>query len=101
MTRTVVATQRTSPTSVNREVSQKSNSAGWVPARTEVVAVVINLGVVGLEESGVDAKVARDEVAVVSLLDDVGGLAVLTSVAEAERLANLKVCAAIVNGLVV
>lgn len=68
---------------------------------TEVVAVVVDLRVVGHEESRVDSKVAGDQVAVITLLDDVGGLAVLPGDTKADLLVRQEICAAIVDGLVV
>lgn len=76
----------------------------WVDGRgrlTEVVAVVIDLRVVGLQHSGVGAVVAGDQVAVVARLDRVGLSAICTGLAQADNLTGYKVGAAIIDGFVV
>lgn len=66
-------------------------------ADVDVGAVGVDLRVVGHEHGGVDAVRGDDLVAGIAALDDVGRLAVLALVAQADALAGLEVVAGAVD----
>jgi len=66
-------------------------------SNVNIAAILVDLRVVFVQDSGVDARVGRDNVTIVVLLDYISGRAVLTLPSKAVILANDKVVARFVD----
>lgn len=66
-------------------------------SNVNVAAILVDLRVVLIEDGGVDACGGGDNVAVIVLLDYIGGRAVLSLPSKAVTLANDKVVACFIN----